>query len=98
MPRAVASFSWDIPSVLRRSRRRLPTWTSVGCGSLLVTIMAPSPLRLHETAAPNGWRWFETAGSTIARLQARGAGDDRQPGHQQRREGARVQHGQTKRL
>ena len=35
MPRFSPSFSWLMPSMLRRSRMRLPTWMSVGFGFFL---------------------------------------------------------------
>ncbi len=43
MPRFSPSFSWLMPSMLRRSRIRLPTWTSIGLGFFLFSIIFSSP-------------------------------------------------------
>ena len=51
MPRCSPSFSWLMPSIMRRRRTRLPTWMSIGFGCFLLAISASCFLVARQRTA-----------------------------------------------
>src|SRR5687767_9475313 len=55
-PNASPSFSWLMPSMMRRMRTRLPTYLSTGLGALVDISNTPWDLRLQDEAVKLGLR------------------------------------------